>query len=92
MHKWPGYIRRTAKKRLAIHPFSKMALRISVQLTGCLYVLGGLAGWIAPYAADYFTAVLYQRAAFENAPATLLAGLIAACVADIVLQKQDSQS
>lgn len=92
MPKWPGYIRQAAKKRLAIHPFSRMALRISVQLTGCLYVLGCLAGWIAPYAADYFAAMLYQRAAFENAPATLLAGLIVACIADVVLQKQDGQS
>ncbi len=89
MPKWPGYIRQTARKRLNIHPFSRLALRVSLQLTGCLYALGFLAGLAAPYAADYFTAMLYQRAAFENAPATLLAGLIAACIADIVLKQQN---
>lgn len=92
MNKWTTYIRRAIRRSPPIHAFSRLALRISLQLTVCLYALGWIAGEIAPFAADYFTAMAYRQAAFDNAPATLLAGLIGACAADILLRRYPPDS
>lgn len=87
MNKWIAYISRTARNRPDIHAFSRLALRISLQLAGCLWVLGLAINVILPYISDYFAAMAYQRAAFENAPAMLLAGVIVACAADLILRQ-----
>ena len=93
MHKWTDYIRQTTKKRWPdIHAFSRLALRISIQLAGCTWALGIIISYILPYTTNYFAAMAYQRAAFENAPAILLAGVIVACGADIVLRRYPPQS
>ena len=73
------YFRRFKAAWSQLHVLARAALHISWQLTGCLALFGLLVERLMP---DYFTAVAYQRAAFENAPAMLLAGVIAACIAD----------
>lgn len=83
MNCWLYFLRwKAAWSRL--HVLSRAALYISWQLAGCLGLFGLLVERLIPYIPDYFTAVAYQRAAFENAPAMLLAGVIAACIADTV--------
>ena len=76
------YFRRFKAAWSQLHVLARAALNISWQLAGCLALFGLLVERLMPYMPDYFTAVAYQRAAFENAPAMLLAGVIAACIAD----------
>lgn len=86
MNKWTTYKKRV-KNWPDIHAFSRLALRISFQLAGCLLALGVTIDRLLPYAANYFAATAYRQAAYENAPATLLAGVIVACGADILLRR-----
>lgn len=84
MRKWTEYIRRLIREQPAVGAYSRWALRVGGRTACSLLLLSGIIEWIYPYTGNYLTAMAYQRAALENVPAVLLAGVVAAAVGDLV--------
>jgi len=75
-----------------MHKFAKNALALTVSLMTVLYISAAAAYLYAPHAPNYMGALLLHRAFMEVAPATFAAGVCAALISDMALNKRDDDA
>ncbi len=73
-----------------LHSFSKNILAGTFPLVGTLLLFAAVIDRLALYTPDVHRSLRYSQAAWEAAPATLAAGIIAALLCDLILRGKTS--
>ncbi len=85
-----NFLENAVRSLRKIHPFSKDILRGTVQFSLLLSLFGLVMDRLAFETPDILRTLQYARAAMENAPAMLVAGIVCALAADLFLRGKPS--